>query len=158
MGQASQLAHWLDDLRAVVTERITENLQLRKRALAVTPRSRHSATDKALLLEAVGQAKILAARNLLQGTGCRQAPSLLRPPAPSRPNPTGHLDLGYVRLGRGSYDLIELIDGYSRLLVHWRSATTMLAGEVTAVLQEALELHGPAGVGLSVVHDRGSQP
>jgi putative transposase len=81
---------------------------------------------------------------------------LKRPAEPDHPNQVWHIDLMYVRiLGRWTY-LVDVVDAYSRYLVHWTLNETMEAETVTLTVQEALERHRPEKPP-AIVHDSGSQ-
>ncbi len=67
-----------------------------------------------------------------------------------------HVDLMYVRITSRWFYLIDLLDGYSRFLVHWRLALTLRAEEVTMVVQEVLE-GLPPGLSPRIIRDNGSQ-
>lgn len=82
--------------------------------------------------------------------------SLRKPEPPSSPNEVWHIDLMYLKVsGRWLY-LVDIIDGYSRYLVHWSLNSTMLTNTVTLTVQEAFEkwelTKAPA-----MVHDSGTQ-
>jgi len=52
----------------------------------------------------------------------RPAPALdpLRhPPAPTHPDQVWHIDLMYLGAGPDWYYLVDILDGYSRFIVHW---------------------------------------
>lgn len=64
----------------------------------------------------------------------------------------------YLYIGPRWYYLVNILDGYSRFLVHWSLNLTMLADTVTLTIQQALEgllerLPGEP----RLVHDHGSQ-
>jgi putative transposase len=81
---------------------------------------------------------------------------LKRPAEPSYPNQVWHIDLMYVRvLGRWMY-LVDVVDAYSRYLVHWTLNETMESSSVTLTVQEALERRRPSS-SPAIVHDSGSQ-
>jgi putative transposase len=63
----------------------------------------------------------------------------------------------FVRVLTAWFYLVDVLDGYSRLLGALAARATMRDWEVTQTLQEALEKQAITGEGLSVVHDRGSQ-
>ena len=84
--------------------------------------------------------------------------TLKRPEPPKRPDEVWHIDLMYLRLSGRWYYLVDIIDGYSRFLVHWSLNTTMLADTVTLTVQEALERLDPKPANPPcIVHDHGSQ-
>ena len=102
--------------------------------------------------------RILSEQDLL----CRrQAPAveaLRRPPEPDHPDQVWHIDLMYLYIHRRWYYLVDILDGYSRFLVHWSLNPTMLADTVTLTVQEALEGLSARRLGEPrLVHDHGSQ-
>ena len=92
----------------------------------------------------------------------RRSPPLeqaLRRPTPAqRPDQVWHIDLMYVYVRPRWYYLVDILDAYSRYLVHWSLSWTMTADAVTLTVQEALDTlgerrsHEP-----QIVHDHGSQ-
>jgi len=101
---------------------------------------------------------ILSEQDLL----CRQRrpaiEPLRRPPEPDHPDQVWHIDLMYLYIQPRWYYLVDILDGYSRFLVHWRLNLTMLADTVTLTVQEALEGLPPGLPGEPrLVHDHGSQ-
>lgn len=81
---------------------------------------------------------------------------LKRPAEPTAPNEVWHMDLMYVKvLGRWMY-LVDVVDAYSRYLVHWTLNETMESWTVTLTIQEALERYRPEQPP-AIVHDSGSQ-
>jgi transposase InsO family protein len=113
--------------------------------------------DRAALLpyqvyQILGQSDLIARRPKGSDT------TLRRPQPPQRPDEVWHLDLMYVFLGGKWYYLVDIVDGYSRFLVHWSLNTTMLADTVTLTVQEALDRLDPRLPELPrLVHDHGSQ-
>jgi putative transposase len=64
----------------------------------------------------------------------------------------------YVSIVPRWYYLVDILDGYSRFLVHWSLNTRMLADTVTPTVQEALDRLPDRRSGEpKLVHDRGSQ-
>jgi putative transposase len=83
----------------------------------------------------------------------------LRRPAPAdRPDQVWHVDLMYVYVRPRWYYLVDVLDAYSRYLVHWTLNATMTADSVTLTMQQAvdtLSVRVPAEP--KIVHDHGSQ-
>lgn len=100
----------------------------------------------------------LQEHDLLKRRGPQPLPALGRPPEPDHADPVWHTDLMYLYLRPRWYYLVDILDGYSRFLVHWSLNLTMSADTVTLTLQQALETltHRLAGEP-EVVHDHGSQ-
>lgn len=102
--------------------------------------------------------RILKAQDLLCRTA-RPAPTALkRPPEPDHPDQVWHVDLMYLSIPPRWYYLVDILDGYSRFLVHWSLNRTMLADTVTDTVQQALDRlpHRRPGEP-KIIHDRGSQ-
>jgi transposase InsO family protein len=102
--------------------------------------------------------RILDAQALL----CRRATSALetlrRPPEPDHPDQVWHVDLMYLYIRPRWYYLVDILDGYSRFLVHWSLNPTMRAETVTFTVQEALERVPARQPGEpKLVHDHGRQ-
>lgn len=81
---------------------------------------------------------------------------LKRPASPVLPNEVWHIDLMYLSLKNRWWYLIDIIDGYSRYLVHWSLSDTLEADAVTLTVLEALERWSP-DPRPAMVHDHGSQ-
>jgi len=83
---------------------------------------------------------------------------LRRPMPPDRPDQVWHLDLMYLYIRPRWYYLVDVLDGYSRYLVHWKLNMTMQADLVMLAVQEALDTlpHRRPGEP-QLVHDHGSQ-
>lgn len=103
--------------------------------------------------------EILAAAGLLAPRGRPALGMLKRPAPPERPDQVWHLDLMYLALGGRWYYLVDILDGYSRYLVHWTLNPTMRADTVTRTVQEALDkLDRERRPGEpQLIHDHGSQ-
>jgi len=85
-------------------------------------------------------------------------PGLTRPPAPDHPDQVWHLDLMYLFVRPRWYYLVDILDGYSRFLVHWTLSHTLAADPVLRTVQEALERLPSRRPGEPhVIHDHGSQ-
>jgi len=83
---------------------------------------------------------------------------LKRPREPDHPDEVWHIDLMYLYIPPRWYYLVDILDGYSRFLVHWRLNLTMHAETVTLTVQEALERVPERRPGEpKLVHDWGSQ-
>lgn len=92
---------------------------------------------------------------------CRPAAgpiALKRPQPPDHPDQVWHIDLMYLSVGARWFYLVDILDGYSRYLVHWSLSPTLHASAVTLVTQEALEKLSVRKAGEpQIVHDSGSQ-
>jgi transposase InsO family protein len=102
--------------------------------------------------------RLLKERDLLRPWNRSASEPLRRPPAPDHPDQVWHVDLMYVWIASRWYYLVDILDGYSRFLVHWSLNTTMLADTVTLTVQEALDRLSERQAGEpKLVHDHGSQ-
>ena len=66
-----------------------------------------------------------------------------------------HVDISYVNLGGTFYYLCSLLDGYSRLLVHWELRESMREPDVETIVQRALEKF--PGARPRIISDNGPQ-
>lgn len=86
--------------------------------------------------------------------------TLRRPPPACRANQRWHIDLMYVWVAADDrwYYLCDILDAYSRYLVHWRLNLTLHAESVKLTVQEALDcLEVRRKDEPEIVHDNGSQ-
>jgi len=81
-----------------------------------------------------------------KGTGFKQ---------PKKPHQHWHIDISYLNLGGTFYFLISVLDGYSRLIVHYDICEKMEEKDVEMVLQKALEK--TPGVTPRIISDNGPQ-
>jgi putative transposase len=101
---------------------------------------------------------ILKEHDLLCRRGAPNPKALKRPPEPDHPDQVWHIDLMYLYISPRWYYLVDILDGYSRFLVHWSLNLTMHAESVTLTVQEALENLSQRRSGEpKLVHDHGSQ-
>jgi transposase InsO family protein len=102
--------------------------------------------------------KLLKRHDLLRRGERTVAEALRRPPEPERPDQVWHVDLMYLYIQPRWYYLVDILDGYSRFLVHWSLNLTMEAETVTLTLQQALDRLAERRPGEpKIVHDHGSQ-
>ena len=78
-----------------------------------------------------------------------------RVPEATYPDEVWHVDLMYLWVKGRWYFLVSVLDSYSRYIVHWKLATSMLAQEVAEIMAIALEK--VLGKRPRVVRDNGSQ-
>jgi putative transposase len=100
---------------------------------------------------------ILSQEGLLGPRAVPMAASLKKPPLPERPNELWHIDLMYLRVNRRWFYLVDIIDGYSRYVVHWTLNPTMETRTVSQTVQEALERWRLLKKAPAIVHDSGTQ-
>jgi len=102
--------------------------------------------------------RILQEANLLMRRPRLVEEELRRPPEPDHPDQLWHIDLMYLYIPPRWYYLVDILDGYSRFLVHWSLNLTLEAHTVTLTVQQALErLDGCHPGEPRLVHDHGSQ-
>jgi transposase InsO family protein len=101
---------------------------------------------------------VLQAHELLHRHPSAPPPALKRPAEPDHPDQVWHIDLMYLYIRPRWYYLVDILDGYSRFLVHWSLNPTMVADTVTRTVQEALDGLKERRAGEpKLVHDHGSQ-
>jgi transposase InsO family protein len=101
---------------------------------------------------------VLQQANLLARRPPLALDPLRRPVPPERPDQVWHLDLMYLYIRPRWYYLVDILDGYSRYLVHWKLNLTMRADLVMLAVQEALDRLPSRRPGEpQLVHDHGSQ-
>ena len=81
-----------------------------------------------------------------KGTGFQQ---------PLRPHEHWHTDISYLNIHGTFYHLISVLDGFSRLIVHWEIRTSMTEADVEIVLQRAREKYPNAHP--RIISDNGPQ-
>ena len=102
--------------------------------------------------------RVLAQLDLLGRRGALESMALKRPKPAERPDEQWHIDLMYVGLPAGWFYLVDILDAYSRYLVHWSLNPTMTTDTVTLTVQEALDGLADRRDGEpKIVHDSGSQ-
>jgi len=102
--------------------------------------------------------QVLQTANLLARRPPLAPDPLRRPAPPDRPDQVWHIDLMYLYIKPRWYYLVDILDGYSRYLVHWKLHMTMHADLVMLTVQEALETLSSRRPGEpQLVHDHGSQ-
>jgi len=74
---------------------------------------------------------------------------------PLQPHEHWHVDITYLNLGGTFYYLCAVLDGYSRMLVHWEIAPAMREADVEVVLQKGREKY--AGARPRIISDNGPQ-
>ena len=112
------LEHPLDGYRRLTFMMLDENV------VAVSPATTYRVLSKADMLR---RQKWSPSK---KGTGFKQ---------PTRPHQHWHIDISYLKLGGTFYYLCSVLDGYSRLIVHWDIRDRMTTKEVEIVVQRARE-------------------
>ena len=102
--------------------------------------------------------QVLQSANVLARRPPPAPDPLRRPVPPDRPDQVWHLDLMYLYIRPRWYYLVDILDGYSRYLVHWKLNMTRQADLVMLAVQEALGTLPSRYPGEpQLVHDHGSQ-
>lgn len=81
-----------------------------------------------------------------KGTGFKQ---------PEKPHPHWHIDVSYLNICGTFYYLCSILDGFSRVIVHWDIRESMKAAEVELILQRARESYPAARP--RIISDNGPQ-
>jgi putative transposase len=97
----------------------------------------------------LGQAGLLAKWN---GTPSKKGTGFAQPPAAHE---HWHIDVSYINISGTFYYLCSVLDGYSRLLVHWELRASMTEAEIEIVLQRAREKYPDARP--RIISDNGPQ-
>ncbi len=74
---------------------------------------------------------------------------------PLKPHEHWHTDISYLNIHGTFYHLISVLDGFSRLIVHWEIRTSMTEADVEIVLQRAREKYPNATP--RIISDNGPQ-
>ncbi len=74
---------------------------------------------------------------------------------PLAPHKHWHIDISYINLAGTFYYMFSILDGYSRLIVHWDIRQQMLESDVEIILQEAREKYPDATP--RIISDNGPQ-
>jgi transposase InsO family protein len=108
--------------------------------------------------------EVLQKYDAMSQRGTQSAALLNRPPEPQRPDERWHVDIMYLLVDVRWCYLVDILDAYSRYLVHWTLNLTMTADTLTLTVQTALDQlrdRGADGFNQSlrpeIVHDNGSQ-
>jgi len=98
------------------------------------------------VLKAVGKLASRAGKPSKKGQGFEQ---------PLRPHEHWHIDVSYLNICGTFFFLCSILDGYSRLVIHWEIRPTMLEAEVETILQRAREQY--PGEHPRIISDNGPQ-
>ena len=74
---------------------------------------------------------------------------------PLRPHEHWHIDVSYINICGTFFFLCSILDGYSRLIVHWEIRETMTEAEVETIIQRAREQY--PGAQPRIISDNGPQ-
>jgi len=98
------------------------------------------------VLKAVGKLAPRAGKPSKKGQGFEQ---------PLRPHEHWHIDVTYLNICGTFFFLCSILDGYSRLVIHWEIRPTMVEAEVETILQRAREQY--PGEHPRIISDNGPQ-
>jgi transposase InsO family protein len=99
--------------------------------------------------------RVLKAAGLLAGqtpTPTKKGTGFLQP---LRPHEQWHVDVSYLNIAGTFYFLCSILDGYSRLIVHWETREQMEERDVQTIIQRARENY--PGVTPRIISDNGPQ-
>ena len=74
---------------------------------------------------------------------------------PLKPHEHWHVDISYLNLGGTFFYLCSVLDGYSRMIVHWELGEHMTEADIECVIQAALEKY--PGARPRIISDNGPQ-
>jgi transposase InsO family protein len=143
--------HWLEDWErdAILTFHETHPLEgyrrlsfmmLDARTVAVSPSTVYRVLKKA------GRLDRFRGTPSKKGTGFQQ---------PLQPHEHWHVDITYLNIAGTFYYLCAVLDGYSRVLVHWEIRERMTEADVETILQRAREQYPEATP--RIISDNGPQ-
>jgi transposase InsO family protein len=98
-------------------------------------------------------------RTTFSGHGLRTYPNMIKDLVPSRPDEVWVTDITYLYVEGKSFYIFLVTDAYSRMVVGWKVADNMRAGNAIDALKMALHNRNPRYRHLPIIHhsDRGSQ-
>ena len=98
------------------------------------------------VLKAAGKLAPRGGKPSRKGTGFEQ---------PARPHEHWHIDVSYINICGTFFFLCSILDGYSRLIIHWEIRETMTEAEVETIIQRAREQY--PGERPRIISDNGPQ-
>lgn len=98
-------------------------------------------------------------RTTFSGHGLKTYPNMIKDLVPSRPDEVWVTDITYLYVEGKSFYIFLVTDAYSRMVVGWKVADNMRAGNAIDALKMALHNRNPRYRHLPIIHhsDRGSQ-
>ena len=98
-------------------------------------------------------------RTTFSGHGLRTYPNMIKELVPSRPDEVWVTDITYLYVEGKSMYIFLVTDAYSRMVVGWKVADNMRAGNAMDALKMAMRNRNPQYRKLPIIHhsDRGSQ-
>jgi transposase InsO family protein len=98
------------------------------------------------VLKAAGKLATRGGKSSRKGRGFEQ---------PLRSHEHWHIDVSYINICGTFFFLCSILDGYSRLIIHWEIRETMTEAEVEIIIQRARELY--PGERPRIISDNGPQ-
>jgi len=99
--------------------------------------------------------RILKEKGLLQKWNGKPSSKGTGFQGPAKAHEHWHIDVSFINIKCTFYYLISILDGYSRLTVHWELRESMTEGDVEIVLQRAKEQYPEARP--KIISDNGPQ-
>ena len=99
--------------------------------------------------------RVLKAAGVIGRAGTRRSSKGKGFDQPARPHRHWHVDISYINVAGTFYYLCSVLDGYSRLLLHWEIREAMREDDVEVVLQRTREKHPDARP--RIITDNGPQ-
>src|SRR5205814_9643594 len=98
------------------------------------------------VLTAAGKLAVRGGKPSRKGQGFEQ---------PLRPQEHWHIDVSYLNICGTFFFLCSILDGFSRLIIHWEIRETMTEAEVKTIIQRAREQY--PGERPRIISDNGPQ-
>jgi transposase InsO family protein len=142
---------WLEDWekKAIVDFHLNNPLEGYRRLTFMMLDRDVVAVSPSSVWRVLGQAGLLSKWN---GEPSKKGSGFAQPPAAHE---HWHIDVSYVNISGTFYYLCSVLDGYSRLLVHWELRQSMTEAEIEVVLQRAREKYPEAKP--RIISDNGPQ-
>jgi putative transposase len=142
---------WLEDWekKAIIDFHLNNPLEGYRRLTFMMLDQDVVAVSPSSVWRVLGQAGLLAKWN---GTPSKKGTGFAQPPAAHE---HWHIDVSYINISGTFYYLCSVLDGYSRLLVHWELRASMTEAEIEIVLQRAREKYPDARP--RIISDNGPQ-
>ena len=143
--------HWLEDWeeKAIIDFHQKNPLEGYRRLTFMMLDADVVAVSPASVYRVLAGAGLLGVRNWIpskKGTGFVQ---------PLQPHEHWHIDVSYINICGTFYYLCSVLDGCSRLIVHWEIREQMKEADIETILQRAKEKHPQART--RIISDNGPQ-
>jgi transposase-like protein len=143
--------HWLEDWEkeAIVGFHLKNPLEGYRRLTFMMLDANLVAVSPSSVWRVLGQAGLLSK---WKGKASKKGAGFEQPPAAHQ---HWHIDVSYINISGTFYYLCSVLDGYSRMIVHWDLRESMKEAEIEIILQRARELHPEARP--RIISDNGPQ-